>query len=106
MLPTETARRVRHDPWAEAAPPPIPAQTSVARITASVGHKWRNICARQTNCYIVRRNENDQRYSVWDAANDKPAVVELRECIDLGFNEAFEIAERLNAESRRSREDA
>jgi hypothetical protein len=45
--------------------------------------------------YTVRRAHGDQRYSVWD--NEKIAVFEYRECADLSFDDAFKMADSLNA---------
>lgn len=46
--------------------------------------------------YTVRRDFGEDRYSVWDNANDRPATSADRECTDLSFDEAFQVADALN----------
>lgn len=47
--------------------------------------------------YIVRRLDGEQRYSVWDNERDAAAIFDERECFDLDFGAAFEIADKLNS---------
>lgn len=46
--------------------------------------------------YIVRRLQGERRYSVWDNERNAAAVLDGRECFDLDFGAAFEIADDLN----------
>lgn len=52
--------------------------------------------------YIVRRTLGDQRYSIWDNGNNKVARDGERECSNLSFEEAFNIADILNAEDTKN----
>ena len=54
--------------------------------------------------YIVRRAGGELRYSVFDCANNSLAVSEGRDCADLGFTEAFRIADDLNAQNMQPKE--
>jgi len=49
--------------------------------------------------YIVRRLDGDAGYSVWDNEKNAVAASDFRTCANLGFDDAFNTAGRLNAES-------
>jgi hypothetical protein len=51
--------------------------------------------------FTVKRANIDQRYSVWDNEKGKAAVSGSRECVDLNFDDAFKLADGLNAENIR-----
>ena len=46
--------------------------------------------------YTVRRADGERRYSVWDNERNKVAVGEVRECVDLSFDDAFKMVDKLN----------
>jgi hypothetical protein len=48
--------------------------------------------------YIVRRGETDTRYLIWDNDKSTVAVSELSEFSELNFDDALNIANRLNVE--------
>jgi hypothetical protein len=47
--------------------------------------------------YIVRRGLGEQHYSVWDGQRNAVAVLDGRVCADLGMQDAFDAADKLNA---------
>ncbi len=53
--------------------------------------------------YVVRRGRDARHYSVWDNERNRLAIHEGRECTDLDFQEAFHVADKLNAENKRER---
>lgn len=55
--------------------------------------------------YIVRRVQSDQRYSVWDNDNNKIAVFDDCECVDLNFDDAFRLADHLNTHITQAKEE-
>jgi hypothetical protein len=55
--------------------------------------------------YIVRRAQGEQRYSVWDNEKSRIAVPEHRECADLSFDDAFKMADDLNAQNVQPKEE-
>ena len=56
--------------------------------------------------YIVRRAQGDQRYAIWDNGNKKVARDGERECSNLSFEEAFNMADNLNAEDAKIQSEA
>jgi hypothetical protein len=46
--------------------------------------------------YVVRRQRDQQRYSVWDNETGKVAVDGDRQCDNLSFGDAFDTADNLN----------
>jgi hypothetical protein len=55
--------------------------------------------------YIVRRAQGEQRYSVWDNEKSRIAVPEHRESADLSFDDAFKMADDLNAQNVQPKEE-
>jgi hypothetical protein len=49
--------------------------------------------------YIVRRIQDELLYTVWDSERNRVAVFEGRECVDLRFDEALNLADHLNAQA-------
>ena len=49
--------------------------------------------------FIVRREQDASRYSVWDNEKKRLAIFEDRECADLNFDDAFKMADYLNAQN-------
>jgi hypothetical protein len=57
----------------------------------------RSVSAESSHVESIRGSQSagEQQYLVWNNDANRTAVFERRECIDLGFDAAFEIAERL-----------
>ncbi len=49
--------------------------------------------------YGVRRDLDAARYTVWDHETNMPAIHNGRECTDLDFQFAFDLADDLNAQN-------
>jgi hypothetical protein len=47
--------------------------------------------------YIVRQAQIEDQYSVWDNPTNSAAVIEHRACANLTYEDAFKIANNLNA---------
>jgi hypothetical protein len=54
--------------------------------------------------FIVRREQDASRYSVWDNEKNRLATYEGRECTNLDFHDAFKVADDLNAENMQAKE--
>jgi hypothetical protein len=56
--------------------------------------------------YTTRRTQGEPHYSVWDNDRHRIATSEGRECIELGFDEALDLADKLNDENRGPKQQA
>jgi hypothetical protein len=50
--------------------------------------------------YTAQRTYDEPRYSVWDNDRHGLAISEGRECTGLSFDEALDLADKLNNENR------
>jgi hypothetical protein len=55
--------------------------------------------------YAVRRLPDQHHYSVWDSNRGKVAVCGNRQCINLGFAEALQLAEYLNQQEPKPKQE-
>jgi hypothetical protein len=54
--------------------------------------------------FIVRRGHGEPRYSVWDTQKDEAAASDGRKCTDLDMDEAFALADSLNAPAQQQQQ--
>ena len=54
--------------------------------------------------YIVRMVHDAPLYSVWDNEKKRLAIFEDRECADINFDDAFKMADYLNAQNAHPKE--